>query len=91
MPKGINVTHPITTNRMSYPKYLPVVCVSVIPQVTWKLRWMYGYSLGETGEISVILFMSFAVLPLEKIFIQVGVLIYIRSKIRYHNLRLLSL
>lgn len=42
MQKGINVTHPITANRMSYPKYFPLVCVSVIPQVMWKLRWMDG-------------------------------------------------
>lgn len=85
------MTHPITANRMSYPKYFPLVCVSVILQVMWKLCWMDGYSLGETDEISVILFMSFAVLPLEKNFTQVGVLLYSRSKIRYHNLRLLSL
>lgn len=68
MQKGINVTHPITANRMSYLKYFPLVCFSVIPQVMWKLHWMDGYNLGETDEISVILFMSFAVLPLEKIF-----------------------
>ena len=91
MQKGINVTHPIAANRMSYPKYFPLVCVSVIPQVMWKLRWMGGYNLGENGEISVILFTSFAVLPLEKSFAQVGVLIYSRPKIHYHNLRLLSL
>lgn len=82
------MTHPITANRLSYPKYFPLVCVSVIPQVMWKLHWMNGYNLGETGEISVILFMSFAVLRLEKSFAQVGVLIYSRSKICYHNLRL---
>jgi len=33
---------------------------------------MDGYNLGENGQISVILFMSFAVLPLGKSFTQVG-------------------
>lgn len=60
--------HTITSNRKSYPKYFLIVCVSVIPQVMWKLCWMDGYNLGETGEIIVILFVSFAVLLLEKIF-----------------------
>lgn len=60
---------------MSYPKYFPLVCVSVIPQAMWKLRWMDGYNLGESAEIAVILCMSFVVLLLENIFTQVGVLI----------------
>jgi hypothetical protein len=57
MQKGINVTHSITTNKMSCPNNFPVVPVSVSQHVLWKLLWMDGY---EFGELSVILFMSFA-------------------------------
>jgi hypothetical protein len=62
MPKGISVTHPIPTNRMLCPKYFPLGWVPVIQQAIWKLWWVDGYELGESGEISMIRLMSLACL-----------------------------